>query len=191
MKIDTDSPSFNEMQVVKRHFFALRNGVIADTLRKAGSPFKIIFGLNLPQLVEVAEQTPKNADLALRLWENNSTRESMLLAPMIYPRDEFDISTAIRWIESIPTMEVADILCHRLLRHQDYALSLALKSFADGEKNSMKRYVGLRLMMNLVSKDAKLAKQIAQQALDDGDYESLAKMLLEEAEFILEGQEAL
>ena len=35
----------NEMQIVKRHFFAMRNGIIADTLRRAGSPYHIIFGL--------------------------------------------------------------------------------------------------------------------------------------------------
>ena len=50
--------SFNEMQTVKRHFFALRNGVIADALRRAGSPFRIIFGLNLPQIAEIAMKTP-------------------------------------------------------------------------------------------------------------------------------------
>ena len=47
---------FNPLQNIKRRFFALRNGVIADTLRRAGSPFKIIFGLNLPQLAEIAAE---------------------------------------------------------------------------------------------------------------------------------------
>ena len=30
---------------IKSDFFALRNGVIADKLRSAGCPYKIIFGL--------------------------------------------------------------------------------------------------------------------------------------------------
>ena len=92
--METTETSFNEMQTVKRHFFAMRNGIIADTLRRAGSPFKIIFGLNLPQLMDIAESTPHSAELATRLWNNSSTRESMLLAPMIYPRDKFDADTA-------------------------------------------------------------------------------------------------
>ena len=29
-------PEYNRMQIIKRRFFAMRNGIIADTLRKAG-----------------------------------------------------------------------------------------------------------------------------------------------------------
>lgn len=143
-------PTFNDMQTVKRHFFAMRNGVIADTLRRAGSPFRIIFGLNLPQLVDIASVTHHNPELAERLWANASTRESMLLAPMLYPVDEFDIGTARRWIVSIPSTEAADILCHRLLRHTSYAPELAKELCAS--ENEMSRYTGLRLWFNLVAK---------------------------------------
>ena len=92
--------TFNEMQTVKRHFFALRNGIVADTYRKAGSNFRIIFGLNLPQIVEIAKQTPRSTALADALWHNTTTRESMLLAPMIYPREEFTQELARQWAVS-------------------------------------------------------------------------------------------
>ena len=85
---------FNDMQSVKRQFFAYRNGIIADTMRKAGSPFKIIFGLNIPQIKQIASEIGKNKALAAKLWNNTTTRESMLLAPMIYPADELDIAEA-------------------------------------------------------------------------------------------------
>ena len=65
--MEATETSFNDMQTVKRAFFAMRNGVIADTLRRAGSPFKIIFGLNLPQISEIAARTPHTAGLAERL----------------------------------------------------------------------------------------------------------------------------
>ena len=39
---------------IKSDFFALRNGVIADKLRSAGCPYKIIFGLTVPQIESVA-----------------------------------------------------------------------------------------------------------------------------------------
>ena len=39
-----------QIRQIKSDFFSLRNGEIADTLRKAGSPYKIIFGLQMPQL---------------------------------------------------------------------------------------------------------------------------------------------
>ncbi len=179
--------TFNEMQTVKRHFFALRNGIVADTYRKAGSKFRIIFGLNLPQIVEISEMTPRSAALAEVLWRNTSTRESMLLAPMIYPREEFTKEQARRWVAEVPSAEVADILCHRLLRHMPFAAELAA-SFADSEVD-MERYTSLRLMFNLVA-------QLPQKALDCARKEAArncqltsrtAAMLADEAEFYLKG----
>ena len=105
---------FNPMQALKRRFFAMRNGVIADTLRRAGSPFHIIFGLNLPQIVEIATEVPA-ADapaLAEALWANRGTRESMLIAPMLMPRDSVDAARAERMMREAPCAEVADAICH-------------------------------------------------------------------------------
>ena len=120
-----EEKTYSPMQTVKRGFFAMRNGVIADTLRKGGSPFRIIFGLNLPQIVDIAAQTGTNPSLAEDLWHNTTTRESMLLAPMLVAPDAFSKADALRWIADIPTAEVADVLCHRLLRHLPFAWELA------------------------------------------------------------------
>lgn len=142
---------FNDMQSVKRDFYAMRNGIVAATLRQGGSPFRIIFGLNLPQLSDIAESRCGNSDLAERLWNNSTTRESMLLAPMIVDRNSFSIDDARRWIAVVPSYEVADVLCLKLLRHQDYARRLAEELVFSHEK--MKMYVGLRLMFNLLHAD--------------------------------------
>jgi len=177
--------SFNEMQTVKRHFFAMRNGIIADTLRHAGSPFKIIFGLNLPQLIEIAESTPHSAELATRLWNNSTTRESMLLAPMIFPREEFDAHTAAEWSSQLPTPEVADILCHRLLRHMPYSLELAV-SLCESD-DDMQRYTGLRLLFNIIGHNAKTALEYAERELNAQCVltRNLATQLADEARFYL------
>ena len=49
---------YNQMQIIKRRFFAMRNGIIADTLRKAGLDYRMIFGLNLPQITDIAADLP-------------------------------------------------------------------------------------------------------------------------------------
>ncbi len=103
-------PEYNRMQIIKRRFFAMRNGIIADTLRKAGLEYKIIFGLNLPQITEIAAEQPHEADLAEELWADRRTRESLMLAPMLYPAADMDSATAARWIRTAPTTEVADVL---------------------------------------------------------------------------------
>lgn len=143
---------YNRMQTVKRRFFAMRNGIIADTLRKAGLDYRMIFGLNLPQIVEIADTTPHDASFAEELWADRRTRESMLMAPMLYPADEMDASTASRWLAEAPTTEVADVLCLKLLRFIPGAADIA----ADGitSDSPMTRYASLRLMFNLLNTSA-------------------------------------
>lgn len=183
-----EEKSFNEMQTVKRHFFALRNGVIADVLRKGGCPYRIIFGLNLPQIVETAAETPHSRELAERLWANTTTRESMLLAPMLVDRDDFTIDGALRWIESMPeSAETADVLCHRLLRHLPYALELA--GLLSDARRDIEVYTGLRLMANLVYSHPSEAKAYAEAYLaahdgSDAPHARLARQIIDEADFV-------
>ena len=184
--MESTDRAFNEMQTVKRHFFALRNGIITDTLRRAGSPFKIIFGLNLPQIDSIAAQTPHSASLAQRLWDNTTTRESMLLAPMIYPRPEFDLGKARQWCATVPVEEVADILCHKLLRHMPYAPDLADELCSSDLE--MDRYIGLRLFFNLVYQHPSRALDAARKAILDPSpvTDRIAASLADEAAFVLE-----
>lgn len=139
---------YSTIQTIKRRFFAMRNGIIADTLRKGGLDYKMIFGLNLPQIAEIAADLPHDANLAEELWADRRTRESMLLAPMLYPPEKMDPATASRWMEEAPTVEVADILCHRLLRYVDKSVAIAINGISKG--SDMARYTSLRLMLNLL-----------------------------------------
>jgi len=154
---------YNPMQTIKRRFFALRNGIVADVLRRAGSPYKVIFGLNLPQIVEIASEREPSREMAEALWANNTTRESALLAPMLMPRDTFSEEDARRWISTVPDQEAADILCHRLLRHLPYACTLA-DSLSDGD--GLELYTGIRLAVNFVYTKPAEAYAIANKVLE-------------------------
>ncbi len=175
-----DDKRYNPMQTVKRRFFAMRNGVIADTLRRAGSPFKVIFGLNLPQIVDIARDTGVSPVLAEQLWANDTTRESMLLAPMLADAGNFSIEDAKRWIASIPATEIADVLCLRLLRRRPYAWELA-EELAGSSATPFGCYTGMRLAFNLVASDPERALRIAKVHADA----PLARQLAEEAGFLL------
>ena len=144
-----DKDLHERMRLVKQRMFALRNGVIADTLRKGGSGYKIIFGLNLPQLVEMAENFGADPELAEALHDNVSTRESLLLAPMLVDAEKFRFEDANRWIASSPDMEAVDILCHKLLRKLPYAVDLIATNLMP-QKPALTRYAALRLCMNLL-----------------------------------------
>ena len=97
------------LQAIKHRFYAMRNGIVADTLRRAGAEYRVIFGVNLPQLKEIASDIGYDAGLARELWANVSTRESVLLAPMIMPAEEFTIDEARRWVASAPSVEAVDV----------------------------------------------------------------------------------
>lgn len=180
---------FNDMQQVKRCFFAMRNGAVADNMRRHGATYRIIFGLNLPQIVEIAADCPQSSLLAEKLWRNQSTRESMLLAPMIYPHEEFSFEVACRWVSEVPTAEVADVLCHRLLRHRDYAWQLA-ETMAVSSK-PMERYTAFRLMFNLLQLNHLHRDQIEtyatrEQATNTPLTFHLCRQLIDEIEFLKE-----
>lgn len=177
---------FNEMQRVKRRLFAMRNGALADSLRKSGAPYRIIFGVNLPQLVEIAGEFGKNADLAERLWQNTTTRESLLLAPMLYPASEMTIATALRWGRGVTTAEVADVLCLKLLKYLEFADELADKLVESGD--DLQRYCGLRLMMNRFPNRLEHIRSMASDELERANplTASLAKMMIDEVDFWLE-----
>lgn len=154
-------PEFNAMQRVKRRFFAMRNGDLAAQMAALGAVYQINFGLNLPQIAEIARDflpggaeapTPDEgfdyADFARRLRSNISTRESMLIAPMLFPVELLEADEALAWACEVPTAEVADILCMKLLRRyagaRDVVMALAQ------EDMHLRRYTAMRLLLNLL-----------------------------------------
>lgn len=174
------------LQEIKHRMYALRNGAIADAMRRMGAPYRIIFGVNLPQLVAIAAETPQSAQLADELWHNDSTRESMLLAPMVYPPEKFDIEKAQEWIADIPTPEVADILCLKLLKKMPWACSLAEELIL--AERDLARYTALRLMFNLLPARLAETRAYAEAELrrDCPLTVGIARSLIEEIEFLEE-----
>lgn len=175
---------------IKTDFFALRNGAIADRLRSAGSPYKIIFGLMVPQIEQVAARQEPSVELAETLWANDSTRESRLMATMVCPREAFTREMAEKWVAGVDTEELADMLCFRLLRYMDGAEQWAGELYA-GESR-MNRYVALRLLMNLAVigklNDLDLAGRLAKEE-DEADSRAmklLRRQLADEVDWMKE-----
>lgn len=176
---------FNKLQKIKRRFFAMRNGQIADIFRRSGVPFRIVFGLNLPQIIEIADEFGPDHKLGIELWSNRSTRESMLVAPMLMSPAEITVEKAMEMLSDCPTAEVTDVLCHKLLRYMPEAA--AVVGAASGSDNDTIRYGAVRLAFNLLREIPALAREVAQCELqrDCSMTKRVSQSLIDEADFLM------
>lgn len=115
---------------IRKEFYALRNGMIADILRKGGLGHRYIFGLQLPQIKCMAEKFLTITDeealtLARALWNDRECREARLLACHLMPIALTTKDEAMKWAEEVATREEADILAFRLIRYLSYANEIA------------------------------------------------------------------
>ena len=154
---DFDPASLSPLQRVKRRFYALRNGALAGQLRQGGLAYRVNFGLNIPQIKEIAAETTEwgltdndRFALASELWNNKGTRESQLLAPMLVPVTDFTPEEAMKWMAEAETSEVADHLCHSLLRKLPFAGNLISDTLGETNATTMQRYTALRLALALL-----------------------------------------
>lgn len=127
MEKDTQDGRLN---AIRKEFFAFRNGMISDTLRKGGLEQKYIFGLQLPQIKDIAERFRSGNDedaafLARALWQDRECREARLLACHLMPAALLTDEEAREWAESAISREESDILAFRLLRYHTDAEGIA------------------------------------------------------------------
>lgn len=122
-----------ELSEIKKEFFSLRNGMIADTLRKAGMPYKMIFGLNVPQLAEIARRLVPSEPLAESLWRDREVRESRLLATYLFPPEQMSLQKALQLAADIRTPEEGDMLAFRIFKRLPFAQQLLEAMEADAE----------------------------------------------------------
>jgi hypothetical protein len=115
----------------------------------------MIMGCLLVDITAIAARTRDAIDdnqqlaaIAIELWRDTNSRECRLAAPMLYPAEKMTTEQAMQWSENVETVEVADNLCHKLLRHLSDADALFRQLIADDRP--LVKYTGYRLMLNLI-----------------------------------------
>ena len=73
---------------IKKELRAAMNGILSAKMREAGAPYKLVFGVELPRLQNIANEFQPSRSLAQQLW-NENIRECKLLATMLMPPEEF------------------------------------------------------------------------------------------------------
>ena len=181
---------------IKAQLRLFMNGVLSQSLREKGLQYRLIFGVELPRLREIAANYEPNHELAQALWKED-IRECKILAAYLQPTDTFDSELADFWMESIHNTELADYVCMALFRRLPYASQKAFQWMAS--ETRIEVYTGFRLMTHLIAQhgtemndrsrdefldqvhtvlqgDDLLIKQAAQSALDR--YEALGGNVL-------------
>ena len=152
--MDTDKHQ-EILRGIRKEFFAFRNGIIADKLRRAGDPHPVIMGCLLVDIQGIAQRAIETINdpetltaLAQELWSDMNSRECRLAAPMLYSPQLMTEQEALKWCESVETVEIADNLCHKLLRRLECADGLFRQLIT--QDHPLAKYTGYRLLLNLL-----------------------------------------
>jgi len=111
---------------IRKHCRLGMNGVTSTSMREKGLNYKLNFGLNIPQIKQLASRYKPDKGLAETLW-GEDTRELKILATLLYPVNDFSQETADKWVSSIPNQEIREQLCINLLQKLPFANETAIK----------------------------------------------------------------
>ena len=152
---------YNEqIRLIRKSFFAYRNGIIADSLRRCNDPHKSIMGCQWIDIMAIAREVPQDAVLAEKLWEIKDSRECRMIATLLYPVSQLDEETAVMWAKDVESDEIADILCQALLGKMAESLQVFynLLSLDDGKYD----YIAFRLLQNIIKRgNASMTAELA------------------------------
>jgi len=126
---------------IKAELRSAMNGITSRTIRDSGMGYKLIFGVELPRLREIAKEFQADdlplrqqnvRRLAMTLWQED-IRECKLLAILLYPIAEFDLDMADLWLSDIMPQqaELAQLLSMELLCRLPQAADTAFIMMAD------------------------------------------------------------
>lgn len=57
-----------QLREVRKRLRMAMNGIVSNSLRQKGMNYKLIFGVPLPEIKEIAKSFEMNADFARALW---------------------------------------------------------------------------------------------------------------------------
>ena len=170
-----DSTTAQKLQLIKRDFRSLMNGTAAASLREKGLHYRLIFGVEWPQLMRLSAEIGKDHDLAQALWKED-IRECRLLAGLIQPVETFSLELADVWIETMHYPEEAQYTVLSLFQHLPHVSEAAFNWIARSEE--MYRLCGWLVLARLFMKGLPLNTRSEDEFIDQAEtslqYPSLA-----------------
>lgn len=138
---------------IKKEFRANMNGIASAEMRKAGMPYHVVWGIELPRLRDIAAEFRPDRRLGQRLW-NEDVRESQLIGILLTPREEFLPEVADIWVNEARTQESVSLIAMELVSPQAWASEMAFRWIASGK--SLSALCGWLTICHLLRRGAKL-----------------------------------
>ena len=161
-----DSTTTEKLQLIKRDFRSLMNGTAAASLREKGLHYRLIFGVEWPQLMRLSAEIGKDHDLAQALWKED-IRECRLLAGLIQPVETFSLELANVWIETMHYPEEAQYTVLSLFQHLPHVSEAAFNWIARSEE--MYRLCGWLVLARLFMKGLPLNTRSEDEFIDQAE----------------------
>mgnify|MGYP004699601611 FL=1 len=158
-----DTELAEQLRHIKRSLRGVMNGPVSASMRDKGLAYKVIFGVELPRLQQMAADLPHTYELAAALWKEN-IRECRLLAGMLMPTERMDADLATLWVEQMQYAEEAECTVLHLFSHEVWASVKAYEWIASD--NEMFQLCGYLLLSRLFMQGSVPNNRDAQEFID-------------------------
>lgn len=148
---------------IKKEFRAAMNGVASKSMRDAGMPYHVIWGIELPRLREIAQSFTPDRRLGQMLW-NENVRESQLMGILLTPAQDFLPEVADIWIHEAKTTEAVSLLAMELIAPQKWAADIAFRWIA---LDSVNANLGGWLTICRLLREGNILQERSEQELRD------------------------
>ena len=152
-----------QLKDIKTQLRLSMNGAVSQSMREKGLVYKLNFGVELPRIKGIAAAYEKNHTLAQALWKED-IRGCKILAGLLQPVETFLPEIADIWIDTMPTVEIAELTSMNLFQHLPYAPAKAFRWIAD--ERELAQVCGFLTIARLLQKKGDMEDRVANEFLD-------------------------
>lgn len=152
-----------QLKDIKTQLRLSMNGAVSQSMREKGLVYKLNFGVELPRIKGIAASYEKDHALAQALWKED-IRECKILAGLLQPVDTFLPEIADIWVDTMPTVEIAELTSMNLFQHLPYAPAKAFRWIAD--ERELAQVCGFLTIARLLQKKGDMEDRVANEFLD-------------------------
>lgn len=152
-----------QLKDIKTRLRLSMNGAVSQSMREKGLVYKLNFGVELPRIKSIAAAYEKDHALAQALWKED-IRECKILAGLLQPVDTFLPEIADIWVDTMHTVEIAELTSMNLFQYLPYAPAKSFRWIAD--ERELAQVCGFLTIARLLQKKGDMEDRVANEFLD-------------------------